>query len=341
MNRVTLGEVAKAAGVSRATASRALQNNPLIAAATRQRVQDIAARLGYRPDPEASRLLAYLKRSREASFISTIGILNAYSPAGKLRESPYTVRLIKGATDRAAELGYTTNELELAGPGMSPARIDGILRARGIRGLLIPPEPDPLFQASLDWGAISAVATTTTAEPLHLDRVLPHNFSNMALLLDEALARGYRRIGLISWPQLEQRQMMAPTSVYARYAHIEKRFAALPVCPWDFQEGGRNVQRAAKWMLRHKPDLVLGMNETALDGIESATGLRAPADFGFIAYAFHAKRELSRIDERPEVVGAAAIDLLSARILHNETGLPETPKTLLIHGTFVPGTSTR
>ena len=62
MNRVTLGEIAKAAGVSRATASRALQNNPLIAAATRQRVQNIAEKLGYRPDPEASRLLPYLKR---------------------------------------------------------------------------------------------------------------------------------------------------------------------------------------------------------------------------------------------------------------------------------------
>ena len=341
MSRVTLGEIAKAAGVSRATASRALQNNPLIAQATRDRIQKIANRMAYRPDPEASRLLSYLKRSREAPFQSTIAILNAYSPPAALRESLYAVKLLNGARARASALGYATDEVCLGDEGMTPARIDGILQARGIRGILIPPEPDPLFEVGLDWTAVAVVATTTTAAPMQLHRVLPHNFANMILLIEAALARGYKRIGLISWPTLEIRQMMAPTSVYARMAHIEKRFAPVPVFQWNFQAGKKNLERVGKWFLHHRPDLVLGMNETALDAIEATTGLRAPKDFGFMAYAFHAMNDLTRIDEKPETVGAAAIDLLSAHIHHNETGIPATPMTLLVEGEFVSGRTTK
>ena len=71
---------------------------------------------------------------------------------------------------------------------MSARRIDQIILARGIRGILIPPEPDPLFRTTLDLSKIAAVATTTTAEPVNLHRVLPNNFFNVRLMLEEAAA---------------------------------------------------------------------------------------------------------------------------------------------------------
>jgi LacI family repressor for deo operon, udp, cdd, tsx, nupC, and nupG len=53
---VKLADVARLAGVSMATASRALSNHPHVAPATRARVLDAAARLSYVVSPEASRL---------------------------------------------------------------------------------------------------------------------------------------------------------------------------------------------------------------------------------------------------------------------------------------------
>ena len=54
--RATIEDVARQAGVSVATVSRALRGLPNVAAGTRARVEQAAADLQYRPDPSASRL---------------------------------------------------------------------------------------------------------------------------------------------------------------------------------------------------------------------------------------------------------------------------------------------
>ena len=59
--------VAERAGFSRATVSRALRNHPGIPEATRQRVVDAAAALGYRPNPLVAALMAQLHTGRSAS----------------------------------------------------------------------------------------------------------------------------------------------------------------------------------------------------------------------------------------------------------------------------------
>jgi DNA-binding LacI/PurR family transcriptional regulator len=55
---VTLEDVARAAGVSRATASRALQGTDPVTTPARERVRAVAARMGYAPDPLARALAA-------------------------------------------------------------------------------------------------------------------------------------------------------------------------------------------------------------------------------------------------------------------------------------------
>lgn len=53
---ISLADVARAAGVGKATASRALRGNPQVGAATRARILETAAELGYRPRPAAQAL---------------------------------------------------------------------------------------------------------------------------------------------------------------------------------------------------------------------------------------------------------------------------------------------
>jgi LacI family transcriptional regulator len=65
--RATLIDVAQAAGVSRATASLVIRNSPLVAGATRQRVEDAIRKLGYVRNLGAARLRA--DRSRIIGLI--------------------------------------------------------------------------------------------------------------------------------------------------------------------------------------------------------------------------------------------------------------------------------
>lgn len=60
MKRITLSDVAADAGVSKTTVSMVLNNNPLVAASTRERVQEAMERLGYVYD----RAAASLRRSQ-------------------------------------------------------------------------------------------------------------------------------------------------------------------------------------------------------------------------------------------------------------------------------------
>src|SRR5438552_1253595 len=64
---VTIKDVARAAGVSVATVSRAHNNSRLVTEATRRRVRTVADRLGYAPNAAA--------RSLSTSRTSTIGVL--------------------------------------------------------------------------------------------------------------------------------------------------------------------------------------------------------------------------------------------------------------------------
>ncbi|HCX85234.1 MAG TPA: LacI family transcriptional regulator, partial [Micrococcales bacterium] len=55
---VTIHDVARTAGVSTATVSRALANSPRVAEATRERVASVASSLGYSPNVLAAALRA-------------------------------------------------------------------------------------------------------------------------------------------------------------------------------------------------------------------------------------------------------------------------------------------
>lgn len=337
IKRVTIGQLAKEAGVSAATVSRALRDNPMISESVRSRIQRLAKKRGYRPDPEAARLMAYLKRSDSRPFESVIGLLNAFSPPEALNEDAYTRDLLAGARRRASELGFSVDELTLGSEGMSSARLDQIIAARGIRGVFIPPEPNPLFEANLDWSRIIAVATTTTAYPLNLHRVLPHNFFNMERLMEELVQRGFQRIGLLCWDKLEQRQMRAATSVYARYAFVEGQVEPLQPFRWQWREDDAlRRERLAGWLRETRPEVVLGFNRYCLELLQAVSGLRIPEDVGFASYG-DCDSDVAGIEQEPERVGAAAIDLLSAHMQRSETGLPEHPKTILIEGRFVEG----
>jgi DNA-binding LacI/PurR family transcriptional regulator len=336
---VTLGEIARAAGVSRSTVSRAMAESQLISKAQRERIQKLALEMGYRPDPEASRLLAHFKRSQFNPVISVIGVLNAYDPPAAMTRDTYTARLLQAAQSRAHELGFALDELSLCGEGMSPKRLNQIIRARNIRGILIPPEPNPLFQAPLEWGSVCAVATTTTVEPLRLHRVLPHNFNNFERLLEGIHHLGYRRPAFIGWSELEKRQMNAPTAVLARAVYIEKRFEAIPPFSWRWDHPP-TIKKFNDWFRRSRPDVVIAPAHWHLKHLRETLGVRVPKDLGYVSYV-ETNPEISQIIEGPEVVGSAAIDLISAHVLRGETGIPTHPKTLLIEGHFKAARTTR
>lgn len=119
---VTLHDVARAAGVSVSTASRALASSDLVASATRDRVNAIARELGYRPNRAASLL--------RAGRTATIGLLVPDL------ENPYFASLAKGVQARARDNEFA---VLVADSDESPRREAGLLAqlAQQVDGLVI------------------------------------------------------------------------------------------------------------------------------------------------------------------------------------------------------------
>ena len=110
---VTMRKVAEQAGVTQATVSMCLANNPRIPVATRERIRAVAAKLGYQPNPYVSALMRVRRQGRPHHDKPVIALINGLETAAAWRDSTAgTVRQMReGAIARAAELGYRA-ELE-------------------------------------------------------------------------------------------------------------------------------------------------------------------------------------------------------------------------------------
>lgn len=91
-NRVTIYEVAKMSGVSLATVSRVINNSDIVSQKTKDKVNDVIKKLGYKPSALAQGLAT--------SKSTTIGVV---IPSANY---VYISNMLNGMTDKAKELGY-------------------------------------------------------------------------------------------------------------------------------------------------------------------------------------------------------------------------------------------
>jgi LacI family transcriptional regulator/LacI family repressor for deo operon, udp, cdd, tsx, nupC, and nupG len=136
--RTTIHDVAREAGVSKATVSAVLNDKGTVNEETRVRVQAVMARLNYRPS-------ALARRSRNQR-VKSLGLLikEAYNP--------FFTEIIASARRRANAHGYTLLVASSEGEYDAERRILEVMRAKDVDGVLVNPVCDrdtdlsPLFE---------------------------------------------------------------------------------------------------------------------------------------------------------------------------------------------------
>lgn len=185
--RVRLVDVARAAGVSIASASLAVQGKGRLSANTRARVLAEAARLGYRADPRARAL-----RTGSTQIIAAAVPTGATGPGGG--DYDCWAAAMAQATEEAGRLGY--------GLLLLPAERPELLRTMPMDALIIAsgdPSDDlldtafelavPVVVSRPSGGARGERASAT----LDLDRG-----AAMVMGVDYLLAQGAQRVGVIT-----------------------------------------------------------------------------------------------------------------------------------------------
>jgi LacI family transcriptional regulator len=328
--RITMAAVAARAGVSQMTVSRSFRNDPSIPDATRKRIKEIAKKLGYTPDPAISQLMARLRSSRVSSAEPVAWITTHPTPEG-WRSNPASVAFFDGASARARQLGYRLEEFWLDAPNMNARRLSGILRARGIRGVLVAPLYESGHPLELDWNQFAAATCggySLRSPQMH--RACSHHFHAMKIAWDTLTELGYHRIGLALSSDLDHRVgglWLASLLLEQRRASPDRRVPPLVTDRW-------NSEVLMRWFRRHKPDVIISF-KTAYDWL-LAGGVRVPDECGFALLDIEHPK-FAGVDEQRRDVGAAAFDIIVEQFISNQVGTPEKPKIVLTECAWVNG----
>ncbi|AHF91999.1 transcriptional regulator [Opitutaceae bacterium TAV1] len=336
--RPTQRDIARAAGVTQATVSLALNNHPRLSADIRERVQAIAQQLGYRPDPYLAGLSAYKKQLRPRGFQATLAWVSNYPPGGRdWRDITTFKHYFEGATARAAELGYQLEAHDLAAPGMTPARMEQILRARNIPGILLAPQPEPLMRLDLSLDRFASVTFGYSLVSPRLHTVTHHHFRSTETLLRTLRARGYQRIGLALEAENELRTERIPSSAFLSEQLDWPASQRVPL----LNVPNLTRERFLSWFSRYKPDVVVTLWDFAYPWLADA-GVRIPDDTGIALLSVrHRDGFFAGMWENPEIVGARAVELLIDLVHRSERGIPVLPSYLMLEGTWLEGKTIR
>lgn len=336
--RITIRDVAKAAGLSKSAVSLALRNDPSLPPATREKIRSVAARLGYRPDPMLSSL-AHYRYGNAPAGAPVVGWLSNWPTRDEWRNDAW-VHHYNGACRRAEGLGYRLEHFWLREPGMSAARWEQMFQTRGIRGLIVAPQPMAHRPPELTWSRYAAVTIGYSLKTPALHTVASFHFRSMGIVLKELRKRGYERIGFAVSSLVDERNEHSIRAAFLLDGD-QNRAEAIP--PLVFRESQR--QRFCGWFQEHRPDVVVTAGSdvaTAIRGWWRDLGVAVPGDVGLVVLSNVALGgELTGIHEHPEKIGATAIDVLGSLLYHNDLGLPDFPICALIDGSWVDGKTVR
>jgi DNA-binding LacI/PurR family transcriptional regulator len=334
--RVTLRQVAAKAGVSLATVSLALRNDPRITPATRARVRRATRALGYQPDPAVSAFMFNLRSRQLRNVRANIAILPTIDelPAGNQR---YAAAIRAGAALHAASEGYSIIDVGLKLSGRSLGKR---LFAQGVSGLIILPLPEASdLSGLLDWSLFSAVATSYTLEAPELHCVLPHHYSNMQRALDVLGIAGYRRIGLLL---SGQSFLVRVRSTYLATMALHNESAGTDAIAPLVVEGASLIAAVLPgWLERTRPDVIVTNNAPAVAGVLSRLGLRVPDDLGLMSLGSDEEGVFACLEQHPEALGTEAAIRLISMMQRGDKGIPPLRMLSMLEGAPIPGPSLR
>lgn len=336
MRKPNLQDLATSLGISKMTVSRALRGERHVRAELRERVLAAAEKLGYRPDPEVSKLMAHLRRRRRAEAPHTLAFVWSEYTAAEVKHASWSQQLVAGARARAHQLGFTLSEVYLAEKGMTAKRLSGILEARGIPGFIL----SPLLTRSrghvaMTWSKFASVIIGLGYARPALHRVHHHHFLGMMTAMRQLKKLGYRRIGFFASTTINERMFGAWSASFLTHHPLPLDQASRLICL------KREPSRAAllAWIDEAKPEVVLDGGQLAFAWFK---GLRIPDDIGYATLNWQPQNpERTGLDQQVEVLGAAAVDLLVEQLHHNERGVPQHPKMITTSGEWREGKTVR
>jgi LacI family transcriptional regulator len=337
-----MAQVAAAAGVSKNTVSLALRGSTRISECTRARVEAAAELIGYRRNAAVGCLMAELRRTGAGRFEAGLALLNANEDSDAFLRHPTVPVYLEGVRRRAGKLGYSLDEFWLHDPAIGGKRLASILRARGIRGTLVV----GLLQTNqlpermrAVWEEFPSVVTGVRTRNPALSFAGADQYGLALHAYERAWELGYRRPALVLDPVIDSLIDGRFTGGFL-IGEQRLRSGTAPIAPFtQIAEARLDLGCFFDWLRQAKPDVLFTLYHEVERWLHQC-GLRIPSDIGLIQYEWRAQRpHWAGMDQRNDLVGEAAVDLLVSMIHNGQHGVPEQPIATLVTSQWVMGST--
>ncbi len=185
---VSIKDIARVAGVSHATVSRALRDDPRISEQTKKRIRRIARDMGYFPSAIA-RGLATGRTDTVGMVVTTIS-------------DPFVAPIVQGAEKKAMEAGYS---LILSQSGADPDRelaAVRLLRERRVDGVIVTASRvGELYTPLLSELKVPIVLINNQKEGGYLHSIYVDDFAGARAAVEYLLEIGHRKIAYVACPE--------------------------------------------------------------------------------------------------------------------------------------------
>ncbi|MER6006639.1 LacI family DNA-binding transcriptional regulator [Nonomuraea sp. NPDC051941] len=333
--RATISDVASLAGVSIATASKALNGRQDVRAATRERVLAAAAELSFQPNALARGLISGQTR--------TVGLLTSDS-VGR-----FGIPVLLGAEDAFGAGEMAVLLCDARGDAIREQHHVRALLSRRVDGLIVVGEStSPRPSVSKDLPVPVVYAYGPSDDPSDVSFV-PDDVGAAAMAVNHLLAMGRRRIAHITGPTHYKASRDREEGLRQALAQAGLPQAGQTLSgPWS-QRWGRH---AAEMLLMAEPEVdavFCGSDQIAAGFVETARerGRRVPEDIAVVGYdnwevlSTETRPALTTVDMNLEQLGRTAAQHLFAAIDGKATpGVHKMPCQLVIRdSTSPPGVS--
>lgn len=328
----TLADIAAEAKVHVTTVSLALRDHPSIPATTRARIREVAHRLDYRRDPLLDALNYHRTQQTQqprragSAFVVHAGSSRIFSG------SHYQPLVYAGAKAAAEARGHTLDIFVVGRGHLAPSRLNSILLARGITGVLLSTFDLDIEQLDLDWARFCAVKIECLHVRPHLDAISNDQLQVARLAMQRLRKLGYRRIGLATAREDQMRLGesfgMGVLLEQASLPEVE----CVPPLIFGAAEAPMLPHLIPEWIREHRVDAIISNWNELFDTFATA-GLRLPEDVAFASLDVPPSLpHVAGVVQNHRLVGQRAMEQLAILADTNQRGVP--PAQTI---TYIPG----
>lgn len=337
--KVNYHDIAAAAKVSTATVSLALRNHPSIGAKTREKIRRIATEMGYVSDARLNSLMSYVRTPKKRLYTESIAYVYNVPVQHEAKGGLIDYKLVwQSAAESARQLGYEMKLFNMQKEKLNGTRLSEVLLSRGIRGVYLAKNMTPRHSLRMRWENFTAITLGYSLKSPDLHRVARYHQYGSQLAVNQLKERGYLRIGFAVGPTGRKGNNLQYQWLSGYMGAVYTSPGLERIAPYLSEP---NPKAFTRWLNENRPDAVIS-NRDEVYHMLGACGYACPGDIGFA----HLNRYFSQVDcagvvECPREYGAIAARQLIGSLHRNEQGIPKSPITTLVKGSWREGATVR